>query len=57
MVYLLKTCITKNFVKKTKTGKAVFSDFKNTLIVKSLKLVLQTNNAKNTYYLRYYLSL
>ena len=33
MVYLLKTCITKNFVKKVKTYKSVFSDFKNTFIV------------------------
>jgi hypothetical protein len=34
MVYLLKTLITKNFVKKAKTQKSVFSDYKNTFIIK-----------------------
>ena len=34
MIYLLKTFITKNFVKKAKTLKPIFSDFKNTFIVK-----------------------
>ena len=31
---LLKTYVTKNFAKKAKTYKAVFSNFKNTFIVK-----------------------
>jgi hypothetical protein len=33
MVYLLKTFISKIFVKKAKTLKLVFRDFKNTFIV------------------------
>jgi hypothetical protein len=34
MVYFLKTFITKNFAKKSKTQKLVFSDFENTSIIK-----------------------